>query len=542
MSEFQSDRPKILIVDDVAENIHALMNILRDEFAIVAATSGEKALQMAAETPPPDLVLLDIRMPGMDGYEVLGRLKNNPTTESIPVIFITALNDEDNEAHGLDLGAVDYITKPANPAITLLRVRHQIALKKAQQQVRESAEMLSAITDAVQSAVFLIDDEDTIKFANPAVQTLFGYTQNELLGKKLHSLFVPEKDRDRANAGMEAFKKTGEGPVIMKMQEMEALHKDGKKLSILIHVGRILKNGRWWAAGSAIDITELRKAQSDLLKSQQEAIQAGRLASIGFLASGIAHEINTPAQYLTNNLAFLGDSVDTLRLALSTIQRISESPTDTEAIEAFKAECPPDEVQFLLKELPDAISQSRAGIGHIAKIVQSMKDYSHSSRSGKQYENLHKALDSIITITHNASKEVASVITDFDPNMPDVFCNIDELHQVFLNLIMNAIQAIEMSKNRNKDLGKITISTQIHDDIVSVSFTDTGDGVPEEIRDRIFDPFFTTKEVGKGTGQGLNICYDIIVNKHNGKIEVGNAPEAGAVFTVYLPVINPASK
>ncbi len=540
MSELQSDRSKILIVDDIPDNIHAMMSILRDEFAIVAATSGDKALQLAAETPPPDLILLDIRMPGMDGYEVLSRLKNNPATESIPVIFVTALDDEDNEAHGLDLGAVDYITKPANPTTTLLRVRHQIALKKAQQDVRESEEMLRAITDAVQSAVFLIDDEDTIRFVNPAVQTIFGYTQNELLGKKLHAMFVPEKDRDRASMGIAAFKKTGEGSVLMKMQEMEALHKDGTGLSILVHVGRIMKNGRWWAAGSVIDITELRKAQADLLKTQQEAIQAGRLASIGFLASGIAHEINTPAQYLTNNLAFLGDSVDALRLALTTVQRISESPTDTEAIEIFKAECPPDEVEFLLEELPDAISQSRSGIAKIAKIVQSMKDYSHSGGSGKRYENLYKALDSTITITHSASKEVASVITDFDPNMPDVFCNIDELRQVFLNLIMNAIQAIEMSQNRKNGLGEITISTRVHDDTLSVSFTDTGDGVSDEIRDRIFDPFFTTKEVGQGTGQGLNICYDIIVNKHNGKIEVGNAPDAGAIFTVYLPVDEPA--
>lgn len=537
MSGFDSGKPKILVVDDVSENLHAMMNLLRDEFAIIAATNGEKALQLAADTPPPELILLDIKMPKMDGYEVLRRLKGDPVTAEIPVIFVSGLSDEVNEAQGLDLGAVDYITKPPNPAITILRVRHQIALKRAQQELRESEKMLRAITDAVQTSVFLIDDEDTIRFANPAVQEMFGYTLQEIIGKKLHSLFVPERNREKAAKGMEDFKMTGDGPVLRKMREMEALHKDGNELVTLIHVGRIKKNGKWWAAGSAVDITELRKAQSDLFKSQQEAIQAGRLASIGYLASGIAHEINTPAQYVTNNLAFLDNSVDTIRSIIDAAKKMAESTSDTEAVKTFNEVCTPDEIEFLLEELPNAISQSKEGVAHIAKIVLSMKEFSRPADGEKRIGNIHKALESVITITQNASKNVAIVTKRFNPNLPEIPCNINELRQVFLNLIINSIQAVETSQKRGNNLGEIVISTEILDDSVSVAIADTGDGVPEEIRDRIFDPFFTTKDIGQGTGQGLNICYDIIVNKHGGKIEVENMPESGAVFTVYLPIM-----
>jgi signal transduction histidine kinase len=407
MKEYKSVKPKVLIVDDVAENLYLMMRILHDEFAVVAATNGEKALQLAAGSPPPELILLDIRMPDMDGYEVMRRLKENPETEPIPVIFITALADEVNEAQGLDMGAVDYITKPANPAITLLRVRHQVAL---------------------------------------------------------------------------------------------------------------------------------RKAQADLLKSQQEAIQAGRLASIGYLASGLAHEINTPVQYISNNLTFMEESIGSIRMMLNAAQKLAESPTCSETAKAFNEACPTDEMQFILEEFPKAISQSQDGIAQISKIVQSLKEFTPHERSEKVIGDIHKVLDSVITVTHNASKKVANIIKHYDSGLPEILFNVDELRQVFLNLIINSIEALEILQKRQPGLGEIVVTTGLQDGYASVSIADTGDGVPEEIRDRIFDPFFTTKDVGQGTGQGLNICYDIIVNKHGGKIEVGGTPGSGAVFTVRLPI------
>jgi signal transduction histidine kinase len=406
MNKTGNEKPLILIVDDIIENLQLLMAILRSEFEVIVANNGAKALKLAAGSPPPELILLDIRMPGMDGYEVLRRLKNNPLSAEIPVIFVSALSDEANEAQGLDLGAVDYITKPINPAITLLRVRHQIAL---------------------------------------------------------------------------------------------------------------------------------RKAQSDLLKSQQANIQAGRLASIGYLAAGIAHEINTPAQYITSNLTYIGESMDSIRLVLAAAQKLTESTPNTEGIKIFNEVCTSEDIEFILEDLPKAIRQSQEGITHIAKIVQSMKEFSPQGATEKLIGNIHNVLDSVITITHNSSKNVATVTKNYAPDLPEILCNIDELRQVFLNLIINSIQAIESSDKRGESLGQIDITTELQGDFVTISFADTGDGVPEEIRDHIFDPFFTTKDVGQGAGQGLSICYDIIVNKHGGKIEIGNIQDSGAVFTIHLP-------
>ncbi|MEJ2610816.1 MAG: response regulator [Candidatus Thiodiazotropha sp.] len=406
MNKFGNEKPLILIVDDIIENLQLLMAILRIEFTVITANNGPSALQLAVASPPPELILLDIRMPHMDGYEVLRRLKENPLSAEIPVIFISALSDEVNEVQGLDLGAVDYITKPINPAVTLLRVRHQVALKKA---------------------------------------------------------------------------------------------------------------------------------QSDLLKSQQATMQAGRLASIGYLAAGVAHEINTPVQYISNNLAYIRDSMDSIYLALEAAQKLAEATPNTEAAKLFNEVSTHEDIPFILEDLPKAIGQSQEGITHIAKIVQSMKEFSPLGGTEKLIGNIHKVLDSVITITHNASKNVATVTKHFAPNLPDILCNIDELRQVFLNLIINSIEAIESSHKQEENLGQIDITTELQGDFVSISFADTGDGVPEEIRDHIFDPFFTTKDVGQGAGQGLSLCYDIIVNKHDGKIEVGNMPDSGAIFTVCLP-------
>jgi diguanylate cyclase (GGDEF)-like protein/PAS domain S-box-containing protein len=265
MNEVTSAKPKILIVDDVAENLHTMMNILRDDYAIVAATNGEKALQLAACSPPPELILLDIQMPGMDGYEVLRRLKAYPAMAAIPVIFVSALTDETNEAQGLDLGAVDYITKPANPAITRLRVRHQIALKNAQREVRENEEMLRAITDAVQSAVVLIDDQEIIQFANPAAEKLFGYGHDELKGQRVHQILIPELMGHQARKGFNDFVHKGEGPVLDKPLELVAQRKDNSKVFIELYIGRIRRGDSWWVVGAAVDISKHKQREATLV-------------------------------------------------------------------------------------------------------------------------------------------------------------------------------------------------------------------------------------------------------------------------------------
>jgi two-component system, cell cycle response regulator len=265
MSTSNNTKPQLLIVDDVVENLHAMMAILRDEFAVLAATNGEKALQLAADTPVPELIILDIQMPDMDGYEVLRRLKANPLTAEIPVIFVTALSDDVNEALGLDLGAVDYITKPANSVTTLLRVRHQIALKRAQMELRENEVLLRTITDAVQSGVVLIDDQDVIQFANPAAEKLFGYDRDERKGKQAHKTLIPTSLHSKAMRGFKDYIVSSEGPILDMPLELLAKRKDGSDISIELYVCRIRHGDSWWTVGAAIDITKHKNREAQLV-------------------------------------------------------------------------------------------------------------------------------------------------------------------------------------------------------------------------------------------------------------------------------------
>ncbi len=428
----------------------------------------------------------------------------------------------------------DEIANMARSVELFIENKRQLVL--AQKSLLQSEAMQRAITDAVQSAVFLIDDKGTIQFVNPAAQTMFGYTQEELIGKELHTLLVPEQHQDKAYEGFAEFSKTGEGPIIENMQEMTALHRDGEELAVLVHVGKLKRNGTWWAVGSVIDITQLRKVQADLIKSQQETIQSGRLASIGHLAAGMAHEINTPAQYIGDNLNFIKESITSICYVFDAAQSLAEASQDKQATAAFYEACTNEDIKYLLEELPSAIRQSQDGMEYITKIVKSMKSFSHPGNEGKSLEDINKILDAVITITHNSCKEVATVETDLAQNIPQILCCVSEIQQVFLNIVINAIQSISSSKKRENNLGRVDISTTVKDGFIITSVADTGDGIPEEIRDRIFDPFFTTKPVGQGTGQGLNICYDIIVNRHGGKIEFENNPESGAIFTVSLPI------
>lgn len=255
----------------------------------------------------------------------------------------------------------------------------------------------------------------------------------------------------------------------------------------------------------------------DKRRTEHEALQASKLASIGQLAAGIAHEINTPTQYVSDNLRYVGGNFPRILAHLR-----GESVLE------------PKEIDDLADEIPAAISDALQGTERIAHIVQSMKEFSHPGSLEMINVNINKALESCLTVSQNAWRLVADVERRFDARLPMVHCFASELNQVFLNLIMNAVQAIEASGKRLP--GKIVIETLADPEWIVVRISDNGNGVPEELRERIFDPFFSTKPVGKGTGQGLAIARDVVEAKHGGRLEVGGREGEGAVFTLRLPL------
>jgi PAS domain S-box-containing protein len=294
------------------------------------------------------------------------------------------------------------------------------------------------------------------------------------------------------------------------------------------------------AAGLLItgaDTTERNRLEMQLQQAQ-------KMEGIGQLAAGIAHEINTPMQYIGDNVAFLKDSwevVSELTFMVRTIQEKCAGGHIPGEIQAkLNNLMKKSDIQFLLAEIPRAIEQALDGVQRISGIVGAMKEFSHPGTSAKELRDINKAIETTIVVTRNEWKYVADVSTHLDPALQLVPCFIGELNQVLVNLIVNAAQAIQ-STNTGGKKGSITIRTRKIGDFAEVSIADSGGGIAAKIRSRIFEPFFTTKEVGKGTGQGLALAHAVITQKHGGSIWFESEEGKGTTFFFRLPLHDVAS-
>lgn len=268
-----------------------------------------------------------------------------------------------------------------------------------------------------------------------------------------------------------------------------------------------------------------------------ELEQSRRLEAMGQLAAGVAHEINTPTQYVSDNVRFLEEAVRDLAGVLTTLRKSADAGEAVSADE-LKARLDDADLDYLLDEIPRAVEQSLGGLTQIARIVRAMKECSHPSSEDKTPADLNACLESTVLVSTNEWKYVATLRTDYDDALPHVVCLPGELNQVFLNLIVNAAHAIADVVDENSgERGEITVTTRALDpDWVEVRISDTGGGIPASIENRVFEPFFTTKEVGQGTGQGLAIAHNVIVQRHGGKIGFESRPGKGTEFFVRLPV------
>lgn len=278
------------------------------------------------------------------------------------------------------------------------------------------------------------------------------------------------------------------------------------------------------------DLTREREEQRQLIRQLEEAhkqlLQSEKLASIGQLAAGVAHEINNPIGFVSSNLGTLKAYVEDLLTVLDAYLAVEGelAPASRQSLEALRRRV---DVDYLRRDIADLISESIDGTHRVRKIVQDLRDFSRTGDAEWQLADIHAGLESTLNVVWNEIKYKAEVVRDFG-ELPEIECLPSQLNQVFLNLLVNAAQSIA-------DHGRITIRTRCLGDFVSIAVADTGSGLAPEIRDRIFDPFFTTKPVGKGTGLGLSVTYGI-VERHGGHIEVDSEPGRGSVFTVFLPL------
>jgi two-component system, NtrC family, sensor kinase len=265
-----------------------------------------------------------------------------------------------------------------------------------------------------------------------------------------------------------------------------------------------------------------------------------KLESVGQLAAGIAHEINTPIQYVGDSVHFLKTAVEDYRGLLekhrSSLTACGERLTDPSIASAMREAEEMAELEYLDGQVPKAFERISDGVSRVTAIVRAVKEFTHNEQCTSALADINRALENTLTVAHNEYKYVADVVTDFGA-LPDVYCQIGELNQVFLNLIVNAAHAIaDRTPKEPIDRGTITIVTRVDGSKALISIADTGCGIPAEIRDRIFDPFFTTKEVGRGTGQGLAIARSIVVAKHGGTLTYDTTPGVGTTFYIRVPI------
>ncbi len=408
--------------------------------------------------------------------------------------------------------------------------------RRAEVELNEGMVFLSNVIDNVPNLIFVKDSDGRFTLANRACAELFGTTVEELIGKTVADFNINATDLERVNrVDREVFDTQKE-----KVISEESLTDADGNVRWFQTVKRPLVIGdgsEQHLLGIATDLTERKILESQLQHSQ-------KLESIGQLAAGIAHEINTPTQYVGDNTRFIRDAFNDFNSILEKYAELLESAQSgeikSEMIADVQKEIETADLEYLLEEVPNALRQSLDGVSRIAKIVQSMKDFAHPGSADKQSADLNRAIESTVTVARNEWKYIADVETSFDPQLPLVPCYLGEFNQVVLNMVINAAHAIsDVVGDGSQGKGKITITTtKVSDNWAEVRIGDSGNGIPPEIQKRIFDPFFTTKEVGKGTGQGLAISHTVVVEKHGGQLSFETESGQGTTFIIRLPLVS----
>ncbi len=284
---------------------------------------------------------------------------------------------------------------------------------------------------------------------------------------------------------------------------------------------------------SMVDITDRVEAERHLEMVESHLRQAQKLEAIGQLAAGVAHEINTPVQYVGDNARFLRESFGGMLDAVKKASVALEAAPAIEDVAAAQSAIAAADLDFLADEVPAAFEELLDGVARVATIVSALKKFSHPGTEDKTPEDLNDIITDSLAVCRNEWKYHATVETDLSDGLPRVPCMPTEIGQVIINLVVNAAHAVARSARD----GVIRIGTEVHGDTVRIAVEDNGPGVPEGIRDRIFEPFFTTKDVGEGTGQGLALAYKAIVEQHNGSLVLEDAPGHGARFVITLPLL-----
>lgn len=411
-------------------------------------------------------------------------------------------------------------------------LEHRVAKRTAE--LSEAQEFLRKVVDSVPNLIFVKDAHGRYKLANKAVAEFHGTTIDKLIGKTFAN-FSAEKHVIKNIIDDESSLIGNLTEAVSREEKFTDAHGNSRWMHAVKVPMEISGDNSRYILGIVTDLTERKELENRLRHSQ-------KMESIGQLAAGIAHEINTPTQYVSDNTLFVRDSFADIRELLKKYNELLNlakvTNLDRKLVIEIENKIEKCDLDFLMEEVPNAVEQSLEGVSRIAKIVQSMRTFAHPGAMEKQPTDINKAIESTVLVAHNEWKYVAELETAYDTSLPLVPCLLDEFNRVILNMVINATHSIaEVVGKDPRSRGKISITTRrIGDEWAEIQISDTGAGIPAEVQNRIFDPFFTTKEVGKGTGQGLAISHNVIVEKHGGEITFETERGFGTTFSIRLPL------
>jgi PAS domain S-box-containing protein len=402
--------------------------------------------------------------------------------------------------------------------------------KGAEAALRQNEEFLQRIIDSTHDGILVMNVNGRLQYVSPGGQSLMEIGDNSITELNWSDLWKGPQEQQAIEAFEDA--KTGQMRIFHSYSPTSA------------------GTPKWWdvsispirdTAGQVSQLVAVVRDITERKRLESQLAQAQKLESIGQLAAGIAHEINTPVQYVGDNARFLetafADFTRHLRAVddlVAAARELGAAPAQVEQLEQVANEV---DLAYLCAEIPKAIHQSLDGLDRVATIVRAMKEFSHPGSTEKTSVDINGAIASTLVVSRNEWKYVAEIVEDYDPALPQVYCLAGELNQVILNLVVNAAHAIaEVAKERAGGKGTITISTRRDGDCVEIRVRDNGAGIPEAVRPNVFNPFFTTKPVGKGSGQGLAIAHNVIVQRHGGTITFESEVGSGTVFIIRLPI------
>jgi two-component system, NtrC family, sensor kinase len=388
----------------------------------------------------------------------------------------------------------------------------------ANEDLRSANQDFGHLLDVMPGALVVLDPKGTITRVNRSTLELLGYASDELTGQSAERVFGNTRP-------------SGADGSAVSRGEADWLSAHGVAVPVLVSVSSLIRGNDTERSTICIgvDLRERRKLEIELR-------HAHKLESVGQLAAGIAHEINTPMQFIGDNVHFVGEALSGLLNLVAAYEQAFASGQPLGAEQRARLEELREEanLDFVRERGPRAVERTLGGVARVSTIVAAMKAFAHP-HDDKAPVDLNRAVQTTLTVAHAEYKYIAETQLELG-DIPLVLCHGGDIHQVLLNLVVNAAHAIDAGRPKQGPLGVIRIKTAREGNVVTLSVADTGGGIPEAIRERIFDPFFTTKEVGKGTGQGLTLAHTIVVKKHGGHLSFETEVGRGTVFFVRLPV------